>query len=93
MNIPLDRTGAEIYRGSGCSRCLRTGYFDRVGVYEFVPFDPGLSKLVMLKSTISQMHAHAVEHGSITLRDDALGKVREGLTTLEEALRVTRREA
>jgi len=93
MDIPLDRTGAEIYRGAGCSRCLRTGYFDRVGVYEFVPFDSGLSRMVMHKSTIEKMQDHAVEHGCITLRDDALGKVREGLTTLEEALRVTQRES
>ncbi len=93
MGIPLDRTGAEIYRGSGCSRCLRTGYYDRVGVFEFVPFDVGLSHLAMERATTEQMHEYAEHHGAITLRDDAIAKVREGQTTLEEALRVTRSEA
>ena len=92
MGIPLDRTGVEVYRGAGCTRCLRTGYFDRVGVYEFVTFDTGLSMLVMEKATTETLHQYAAEHGAITLRDDAITKVREGLTTLEEALRVTRTE-
>jgi type IV pilus assembly protein PilB len=92
MGIPPDRTGVEVYRGTGCSRCLRSGYFDRAGVFEFVPFDAGLSKLAMGKATTEQMQDYAVDHGAITLRDDAIAKVREGLTTLEEALRVTRSE-
>ena len=82
----------EVYRGTGCSRCLRSGYFDRAGVFEFVPFDAGLSKLAMGKATMEQMQDYAVDHGAITLRDDAIAKVREGFTTLEEALRVTRSE-
>ena len=90
MNIPLERTGVEIYRGGGCSRCMRSGYYDRVGVFEFVPFDVGLSKLVMAKATTESMNEYAVGHGAITLHDDAMAKVRDGLTTIEETLRVTR---
>jgi len=89
MGIPRDRTGVQIFRGAGCSRCLRSGYYDRVGVYEFVPFDVGLATLVTEKATTETMHHYAAQHGAITLRDDAMAKVREGLTTLEEALRVT----
>jgi len=89
VGIPLDRTAAEVYRGVGCSRCLRSGYYDRIGVFEFVPFDAGLSQLVMEKATTEVLHRYATEHGAITLRHDAIAKVRDGLTTLEEALRVT----
>lgn len=89
LGIPADRTEVELFRGSGCSRCLRSGYYDRVGVFEFVPFDSGLSRLVMEKAVTEEMHTYAVAHGAITLRDDAIAKVRDGLTTLEEALRVT----
>jgi len=89
VGIPVERTEAEIYRGVGCSRCLRSGYYDRIGVFEFVPFDPGLSQLVMDKATTEVLHRYAIDHGAITLRDDAITKVRDGLTTLEEALRVT----
>jgi type IV pilus assembly protein PilB len=92
LGIPADRTGFEIYRGAGCSRCLRTGYFDRVGIFELVQFDSGLARLVMEKAPTESLHEYAVAHGAITLRDDAVAKVRAGLTTLEETLRVTRLE-
>jgi len=90
LDIPIDRTGVQIHRGTGCSRCLRTGYLDRIGVFEFVAFDTGLANLAMSKGRTEEMHAYAVQHGAITLRDDAIAKVKDGLTTLEEALRVTR---
>ncbi|MEK6674368.1 MAG: GspE/PulE family protein [Planctomycetota bacterium] len=90
LQIPAGRTGVEIFRGAGCSRCTRSGYFDRIGAFEYVPFDPGLSELVMVKASTTAMQEHAALHGGITLRDDAITKVKEGLTTLEEALRVTR---
>ncbi len=88
LGIPLERRNVEVYRGTGCSRCLRTGYFDRVGIFEYAPFDAGLAQLVMDKAPTEAMQVYAVGHGAITLRDDAVTKVREGLTTLEEALRV-----
>ena len=89
LGIPPDRLQAKVYRGTGCSRCLRGGYYDRVGIYEFVPFDEGLAELVMQKANTEVLQKYAVAHGAITLREDAVTKVREGLTTLEEALRVT----
>jgi general secretion pathway protein E len=93
LGIPRERVGVEIYRGAGCTRCLRSGYFDRVGVYELVAFDAGLARLVMEKAPTEELQRHAVERGAITLRDDAIAKVRAGLTTLEEALRVIRIDA
>ncbi|GIK15946.1 MAG: hypothetical protein BroJett003_09100 [Planctomycetota bacterium] len=89
LGIPPERTGARICRGAGCARCLRSGYYDRVGVFEFVPFDEGLCELVMQKAPTEHLHKHAVAHGAITLREDAMTKVRDELTTVEEALRVT----
>jgi type IV pilus assembly protein PilB len=89
LEIPEQRKDAEIFRGSGCSRCLRSGYYDRLGIYEYVPFDTGLAELVMNKGSTESMHAYAVKNGAITLRADAIAKVRHGMTTLEEAVRVT----
>ena len=60
-----------------------------VGIYELVPFDPGLSELVMEKASTEVLYRYAVEHGATTLRQDAVAKVRHGMTTLEEAMRVT----
>ncbi|KAA0219801.1 MAG: type II secretion system protein GspE, partial [Planctomycetota bacterium] len=89
LGIPPERTGARISRGAGCARCLRSGYYDRVGVFEFVQFDEGLCELVMQKAPTEHLQKHAVAHGAITLREDAMTKVRDELTTVEEALRVT----
>ncbi|MCP4594487.1 MAG: Flp pilus assembly complex ATPase component [bacterium] len=89
LDVPPEQVGVKIYRGAGCSRCLRSGYYDRVGVYEFVPFDTGLSELVMEKAATEALYQYAVDHGATTLRQDAIAKVRHGLTTLEEAMRVT----
>ncbi|MDO8632651.1 MAG: ATPase, T2SS/T4P/T4SS family [Phycisphaerales bacterium] len=88
MGVPPGQFGVRIYRGAGCSRCSRSGYFDRIGVFEYVPFDVGLADLVTAKATTDVMQSYAKERGAIILRDDAMTKVREGLTTLEEALRV-----
>lgn len=79
----------RLFRGAGCSRCQRSGYYDRIGVFEFVEFDAGLAELVVARASIDEMQRYAKEHGAITLRDDALAKVRAGLTSLEEAVRVT----
>ncbi|MCH7721608.1 MAG: type II/IV secretion system protein [Planctomycetes bacterium] len=92
LNVPSDRTGVEIFRGAGCTRCSRSGYFDRVGIFEFVPFDTGLAELVMNKAPTEELTRYAVDHGAITLRMDAISKVMHGLTTLQEALRVTTSE-
>lgn len=89
LGVPPERRGVEVFRGAGCSRCLRSGYYDRVGVFEYVPFDDGLAQLVMEKATTEELERYAVAHGAITLRDDAVTKVRDAMTTLEEALRVT----
>ncbi len=89
LGIPPERGPVHIYRGIGCSRCLRSGYYDRVGVYEYVPFDAGLAELVMNKAPTETLFDYAVKHGAITLRDDALSKTLHGLSTLEEALRIT----
>jgi type IV pilus assembly protein PilB len=89
LDVPPERKEVEIYRGRGCSRCLRSGYYDRVGIYEFVPFDKGLAEFVLQQAPTSRLHEFALAHGARSLRMDAMSKVVNGLTTLEEALRVT----
>ena len=88
MGLP-EGDGMRLFRGEGCSRCQRTGYYDRIGVFEFVSFDAGLAELVISRASTDDMQRYAKDHGAVTLRDDALAKVRAGLTTLEEAVRVT----
>ncbi len=89
MGIPEERGDVEIFRGTGCARCSRTGYFDRVGIYELVTIDTGMGNLVMEKASTERLHTYAEEHGAIMLRQDAVKKAMHGQTTLEEAMRVT----
>jgi type II secretory ATPase GspE/PulE/Tfp pilus assembly ATPase PilB-like protein len=89
LDVPPERKEVELYRGRGCSRCLRSGYYDRVGIYEFVPFDKRFGEMVMRRAATSELHEYALSHGARSLRMDAMVKVLNGLTTLEEALRVT----
>jgi type IV pilus assembly protein PilB len=89
MGIPEQRGDVEIFRGAGCARCGRTGYFDRVGIYELVHLDAGLGELVMEKASTDRMQRFAEAHGAVTLKDDAVKKALHGMTTLEEAMRVT----
>ncbi len=88
MGVP-EGESLRLFRGAGCSRCQRSGYYDRIGVFEFVAFDAGLAELVIARASVDEMQKYARDHGAITLRDDALAKVRAGLTSLEEAVRVT----
>jgi type IV pilus assembly protein PilB len=88
MGVP-EGESMRLFRGAGCSRCQRSGYFDRIGIFEFVAFDSGLAELVIARASIEEMQRYAKAHGAITLRDDALAKVRAGMTSLEEAVRVT----
>ena len=55
LGIPQDRPGVQVYRGAGCSRCLRSGYYDRVGVFEFVGLESGLEELIMDKAPMEEL--------------------------------------
>lgn len=89
LDVPAERAEVKLYRGRGCARCLRSGYYDRVGIYELMRMDTGLADLVMEKAPTEAIHRYAVDHGTRTLRMDALAKALAGVTTAEEAVRVT----
>jgi type IV pilus assembly protein PilB len=89
LDVPAERAEVKLYRGRGCARCLRSGYYDRVGIYELMRMDSGLADLVMQKAPTEAIHRYAVDHGTRTLRMDALAKALAGVTTAEEAVRVT----
>ena len=79
--------GERFFRGAGCEACDGEGYKGRLGIYElFVP-DSELADLISGGAPLHRLRARAIEKGMRTLRDDALGKAREGLTTLSEVVR------
>lgn len=76
------------YRGKGCSRCNHSGYMGRVGVYEVLAPNDQLRDLIARGANMLEMSSVAREAGTRTLIEDARDKVRSGLTTAEEVLRV-----
>lgn len=90
MGFPVSGQGkVELKRGKGCKECRGTGYSGRLGVFEIFPMSEKIKKLVMEKATDADLRQVATREGMTTLREDAWQKVRSGLTTVEEALRVT----
>lgn len=90
--LGLDITAADLegaMKGVGCEQCGRTGYKGRTGVYELLKMNDAVRAAIISRSSAATIRQIAVEHGMCTLREDALLKVKSGLTTLEEVIRVT----
>ena len=80
----------RLYKAVGCGACNFTGYKGRTGIYELLPVDDDLRKLVHDTAPERELRAHGVRMGMIRLREDGLRWVRDGSTSLDEVLRVTR---
>ena len=90
LGFPLaDKETVELKRGKGCLQCRNTGYLGRLGIFEIFPLSEQLKKLVAGKANDADLRQVAVREGMTTLREDAWRKVQAGLTTVEEAVRVT----
>ncbi len=83
--------GKQLKKGRGCDMCLNTGYLERTGIYELLTVDEEYRRLISGGKPTNEIAALARKLGMITLRADGLKKVAEGVTTLEEILRVTER--
>lgn len=78
----------EINRGSGCASCNMTGYRGRVAIHEVLLIDDAMRELINSNATPAKIREAAVNSGTVFLIDDGLDKVKQGLTTTEEVLRV-----
>jgi type IV pilus assembly protein PilB len=82
-------TELEAYEPVGCARCSQSGYKGRVGVYSVMELSEGIKEMTVAQRPEAEIATAAREEGMLTLREDGVGKVRDGLTSLEEVLRVT----
>ena len=87
-----DSAELNIYKGRGCRECNFTGYRGRIGIYELLIIDENIRQLILAKTSSAIIRRKAIEQGMRTLRDDGWDKVRQGITTVEEVLRVTQAE-
>lgn len=82
--------GLEFTRGAGCKKCNNSGYKGRMGIYEILEISDEMKNLILKKASDKEMKKVAKKENMITLLADGLIKAKQGLTTLEEILRVTR---
>jgi type IV pilus assembly protein PilB len=81
--------GVEVFEPAGCIRCGWTGYHGRVGLYEVLPIAEEMRPLVLDRRGVSEIAAAGTRLGMQTMREDGIGKVQQGLTSLVEVSRVT----
>jgi len=90
LNIPPNYyEGVKLYRGRGCDRCNNTGYTGRTAIIEAMSITDEIRKLIIARSSAMEISKVAISQGMKILRNVALDKVREGVTTLEQTLVVT----
>jgi general secretion pathway protein E/type IV pilus assembly protein PilB len=87
-----DIATAKIWHGTGCEECRQLGYQGRKGIYELLLVTEALRPLIMNRAPASTIAQRAIEAGMRTLRTDGWNKVKAGVTTIEEVLRVTQIE-
>jgi len=88
-----DFPGVEkAYRGTGCEACQQTGFKGRTAIYEILKVTPEIRKMVLQRVSSDAIRDKAVEQGMKLLYEDGLDKVREGLITIEEVIRVTTKD-
>jgi len=81
--------GTKVKRPRGCPRCLKTGYKGRTGIFEVVVMDDDMREMVKAKASPRDYRAHLRKRGIQNLRRVGLERVKEGVTTIEEVVRVT----
>lgn len=87
--LPDELQGITCYKGAGCPQCNNTGYKGRVALYEVMPVREEIRELILQGASASEIKKEAIRLGMKTLRQSALTKLREGLTTVEEVLKST----
>ena len=90
--LALDASMGTFQHGAGCRACSGTGYRGRVGIFEVLDVDDEMQALIAQRAPSEEIARAARRAGMRTLREDAVKKAAEGLTTLQEVLRVTKRD-
>jgi len=81
-----DTSGVTFYKGTGCDFCRNTGYRGRTGIFELMVVTDEIRELILKERPAHEIEEVAVSQGMVSLRQDAIQKVTQGITTIEEAL-------
>lgn len=83
-------TTTRLYKGKGCPLCHESGYEGRIGIFEVLPVDEEVRQAIVTRQTASVIRDIAVKNGMRSMILDGLEKVKKGMTTIEEVIRVTK---
>jgi general secretion pathway protein E/type IV pilus assembly protein PilB len=88
VGVPASLAG-RIWQAGGCEECRHTGYQGRAALFEICVVTPGLQEMISAGQPAEALRARAIQDGMVPLRQDGWQRVGEGITTVEEVLRVT----
>ncbi len=90
VKLHFDSTtkSVTLYKPVGCPKCNDSGYISRTGIFEALKMSENIAKIILTRGTITDVHTIAVKEGMITMLQDGFIKALEGITTMEEVLRV-----
>jgi len=90
--LQQDLPEGRLWRGAGCAQCLDTGYLGRTGIYELLLVNDAIKAIILRSPDSGSIKKAALDEGMRTLRQDGARKILQGITTIEEVLRVTQEE-
>ena len=79
----------ELFHGAGCDACRNSGYLGRIGIYELLVIDETFRDMINKDASVTNMRRTFYRSKQPSLFEDGIRKVKQGLTTMEEVLRVT----
>ena len=88
-NLALDHEKIPLFKGTGCSKCFNSGYKGRTGVFEILTVNDAIRSLILSRSSNEAIREEAKAQGMKTLRESAIEKLKNGITTIDEVLRIT----
>ncbi|MBI5557273.1 MAG: type II secretion system ATPase GspE [Deltaproteobacteria bacterium] len=90
MQLPPQEAATTVfYAGAGCDECRHTGFKGRTAIFEYLPVSDKIRQEIHLRSSTEKIRQTALEKGMLNLRQDGWRKVKDGITTISEVLRVT----
>ncbi|MBN1618681.1 Flp pilus assembly complex ATPase component TadA [Candidatus Dojkabacteria bacterium] len=94
VECPVDRGNGHydiyLYKGKGCDECGYTGYSGRIGIFEVISITDRISRMIMENKSSADINLQAIKDGMVTIMQDGYLKALEGITTIEEVLRVSK---
>lgn len=88
ISLNREKQGKTFYRGKGCMRCFQTGYRGRIGIFEILAVSPAIAQMITQRSSSQAILEKAREEGMTTMMEDGIQKAAQGVTTLDEVIRV-----